>query len=326
MREIIIQSNESGQRLDKFLSKYLKEAPKSFLYKMLRKKNITLNGKKAEGREILQETDVIRLFLAEETIDKFSSHQIDRGSGKLQIIYEDEHILLVNKPAGMLSQKAQETDVSLVEHITGYLLDSGSLTEEKLRSFRPSVCNRLDRNTSGLVAAGKTLAGLQLLSQLFRERTIEKYYLCLVSGVITGSSHLKGYLKKDEKSNKVEIRPHAFAGAALIETAYQPVIHNERVTLLKIELLTGKPHQIRSHLASIGHPVVGDTKYGSSTVNKVFHEKYKLHYQLLHAWELVMPEFTGEFSSLSHKCFRAPLPEVFIRVLQGEGIEERIYE
>ena len=150
MQEIIVSANEAGQRFDKLLAKYLNEAPKSFLYKMLRKKNIVLNGKKATGNEKLEVGDSIKLFLADETIEKFSKVQIQHTKKKLDVIYEDDHILLINKPAGMLSQKAEAKDESLVEHVISYMLDSGQLTEADLRSFKPSICNRLDRNTSGL--------------------------------------------------------------------------------------------------------------------------------------------------------------------------------
>ena len=206
MREIVIEKNEAGQRLDKFLAKYMNEASKSFFYKMMRKKNITLNGKKCEGNEKLAEGDVVKLFLAEDTIEKFSSVQVQEVKKvDLDILYEDDEIILVNKPAGMLSQKAKETDESLVEYLIDYLLGSGKLTESGLRAFRPSVCNRLDRNTSGIVAAGKSLAGLQMLSGVFKDRSIHKYYQCLVSGEIRDVKTVDGWLLKDEKKNQVRI-------------------------------------------------------------------------------------------------------------------------
>mgnify|MGYP000552181541 CR=1 FL=1 len=212
MREIVIEKNEAGQRLDKFLAKYMNEASKSFFYKMMRKKNITLNGKKCEGNEKLAEGDVVKLFLAEDTIEKFSSVQVQEVKKvDLDILYEDDEIILVNKPAGMLSQKAKETDESLVEYLIDYLLGIGKLTESGLRAFRPSVCNRLDRNTSGIVAAGKSLAGLQLLSGVFKDRSIHKYYQCLVSGVIRDVKTVDGWLLKDEKKNQVRILTEAEA-------------------------------------------------------------------------------------------------------------------
>lgn len=326
MREIMIQENEAGQRLDKYLSKYLNQAPKSFLYKMLRKKNIVLNGKKAAGGEMLQLHDVVRLYLAEETIEKFSEKELAIHRRLLDIIYEDSHILLVNKPSGMLSQKALPEDVSLVEYIIGYLLDTKCLTSEDLRAFRPSVCNRLDRNTSGIVAAGKSLAGLQFLSRLFQERTLHKYYLCLTNGVITQGAYIKGYLQKDEKCNKVEVRSEAFGDASLIETEYIPLKDNGRITLLKVRLITGRTHQIRSHLSSIGHPIIGDTKYGDAEINRYYRDKYRINHQVLHAYELEMPAIEGEFSYLSHQIFKAELPKAFKHILAGEDIEESQHE
>ena len=186
MRELVISKYEAGQRFDKFLAKYMELAPKSFFYKMMRKKNITLNGKKAAGNEKLEKGDTVKLFLSEETIEGFREKKkraVHTGA-KLDILYEDEQVMLINKPAGMLSQKAEKGDISMVEHLISHLLDTGEVTEEMLKTFRPSLCNRLDRNTSGIVAAGKTLQGLQMLSGLFKERTLHKYYLCIVKGVI----------------------------------------------------------------------------------------------------------------------------------------------
>ena len=191
MRMLTVSKNEAGQRLDKLLAKYLNLAGKSFIYKMMRKKNITLNGKKCDGSEHLTEGDEIKLFLAEETIEKFSEVKIQKvQKKKLDIVYEDEHILLINKPSGMLSQKAKETDESLVEYLIDYLLDSGKLKKEDLACFRPSVCNRLDRNTSGIVAAGRSLPGLQIMSEVIKDRSLGKYYVCGRGGEsVKGEAH-----------------------------------------------------------------------------------------------------------------------------------------
>jgi len=195
MRVIVVEKNQEGQRLDKLLQKYLNKAPKSFIYKMLRKKNITLNGKKADGSEKTNLNDEIKLFLADETIDSFRENvSAAIVEGDLNIVYEDEHI---NKPAGMLSQKAKPEDISLVEYVISYLLKTSKLTEEEMKTFKPGICNRLDRNTSGLVVAGKTLKGLQVMSELFRNRGLDKYYLCIVKGKVSKKHKLKGYLKKD---------------------------------------------------------------------------------------------------------------------------------
>lgn len=208
MKEFQITENEAGQRFDKYLAKLLRNAPKSFFYKMLRKKNITLNGRKATGNEKLNTGDQIRLFLSDETFSKFSQQeQTARAVTDLDIIYEDTDILLINKPAGMLSQPDDTKEPSMVEYLIGYLLQNGSLTEENLRTFHPSVCNRLDKNTSGVIAAGKSLAGLQELSTLFHDRTVHKDYLCIVKGKLTRSRHIRGYLHKDANLNKVSVSP-----------------------------------------------------------------------------------------------------------------------
>ena len=330
MKELCIRANEAGQRLDKFLGKYMDQAPKGFLYKMLRKKNITLNGKKASGSEMLSEGDVVRLFLAEETIGKFSRIQKapvqsseGRKSAKLDIIYEDKHTLFINKPVGMLSQKAKPEDVSLVEHLTAYLLSSGQIKEEELRTFRPSVCNRLDRNTSGIVAAGKTLAALQELTEMFRERTLKKYYLCLVKGTVTEKKRISGYLVKNEKTNTVSIQSEKSGGASLIETEYRPLAFGGGFTLLEVHLITGKTHQIRAHLASQGHPIAGDTKYGDRAVNERLKKEYGLKSQLLHSARLCMPECAGALAPLSGKVITAPVPVLFDKICRGIGLPQQ---
>lgn len=321
MQEIIISANEAGQRMDKLLAKYLNEAPKSFIYKMLRKKNIVLNGKKADGSEKLNLGDSVRFYLAEETIEKFSKVRVQKTSAKLNIIYEDENILLLNKPVGMLSQKAKPQDTSAVEHVITYLLESGQLKEEELRSFHPSVCNRLDRNTSGLLAAGKSLAGLQELSALFKNRNLKKFYRCIVAGQVKESSHISGWLYKDEKTNKVTVLNKEKEDAVRIETEYRPVRIGKDATLLEVHLITGRTHQIRAHLASVGHPILGDYKYGRKQANDECKKAYGVQAQLLHAYRLEFPELTGALANLSGQEFTAEVPEQFRKVCRGKGLE-----
>lgn len=348
MQEITVTAREAGQRMDKLLGKYLKEAPKSFLYKMLRKKNITLNGKKADGSEKLQEGDAIRIFFSRETLEKFmgvqssaeENGQADLSGqqslsalgekqnrkfpkeqelfGPLEIIYEDEQALFVNKPAGMLSQKADSTDISLVEYVTEYLLNSGQLTRAELLSFRPGICNRLDRNTSGLVAAGKTVAGLQQLGKLFHDRTVHKYYLCAVRGQITEPEYVEGYLKKHERTNQVEIFREPVKEGQQIKTEYHPLCQGRNMTLLEVKLITGRSHQIRAHLASQGHPLAGDTKYGNLRFNDYFRKKYGLKHQLLHAYRMEFPVLEGALEGLSEKTLWAGPPELFQKILERE--------
>ena len=192
----------------------------------------------------------------------------------------------MNKPAGMLSQKAKESDISANEHMIAYLLETKALTEADLHTFRPSICNRLDRNTSGILLAGKTLRGLQRLSAELKSRSMKKYYRCLVKGDLSKKQLLKGYLLKDERENAVSIFQNGAPNRKYIETEYNPVEQFGDYTLLEVHLITGRSHQIRAHLASIGHPVIGDPKYGELRQNRLFEKAAGINRQLLHAYRV----------------------------------------
>lgn len=373
MREVIISEREEGQRLDRYLEKYMPDAPKSFFYKMMRKKNIVLNGKKVSGSERIQTGDQIKLFLADETIEGFRSgkkaQEIDLGAqhlspakrptngarqmpqakrptngaqqmpqakrlekgarqGKielqqghydrnlppLQIVYEDAQFLVVNKPVGVLSQKADRNDRSIVEQITDYLADNAADD-----TFRPGICNRLDRNTSGLIVAGKTVRALQDMNKRFKERTICKYYLCVVHGSVSKKQYLKGYLEKDSRTNKVTVRQQPGPNSVPIATEYLPLqqgmYQGESFTLLQVHLITGKSHQIRAHLASIGHPLVGDVKYSTKRASAFDREQLHQRVQLLHAWQLIFMAHGKEY------VWKAELPDNFAQVLRRLGME-----
>ena len=313
MKEIVINENEAGQRLDKFLGKLLKEAPASFYYKMLRKKNIVLNGKKATGNEELAMGDSVKLFLSDETFEKFAGKRQTNDLAAsvpniaLEIVYEDHDVLAINKPAGMLSQKAKKEDISANEYILQYLLESGTITRESLHTFKPSVCNRLDRNTSGILVAGKTLNGLQQMSKAFRERSMEKYYLAIVAGHISKPRRIEGFLKKDGVNNQVTILSEPSNDTKPIITEYRPLKLVGQVTLLEVHLITGRSHQIRAHLASIGHPVIGDTKYGNPRLNREFLKNAGVTHQLLHAYRLFLADGTK---------IQADAPKEFERALE----------
>lgn len=321
MQQFTIRENEAGQRLDKYLKKRLSLAPNSFLYKMLRKKNITLNGKKADGSEKLSVSDEIKLFLSDETIAKFSGEimQSEEAQQKypvteLEVLYETKDILVINKPSGMLSQKARPEDISANEYIIGYLLEKGDITVQELNVFKPSICNRLDRNTSGILIAGKTLHGLQKMAKQLKERRLGKYYQCLVTGDISREQEISGWLLKDEATNRVTIFDKERKGSSFIQTGYRPLERMGGYTLLEVHLITGRSHQIRAHLASIGHPIVGDSKYGKRTVNEQFQRQCRLKGQLLHACRMELEGISIE----------APLPKEFTKALEyakKEGYE-----
>jgi len=335
MREITIRENEAGQRFDKYLKKYFANAPAGFLYKMLRKKRIMLNGKKACGSERVRGGDLVKMFLSDETILKFSENGIRAegcaSSGDLEIVYEDADIVVFNKPAGMLSQRADHGEASVVEYMTGYLLESGQLKEGEPGAFRPGVCNRLDRNTSGLITGGKSLIGLRTMSELFKERSLDKYYLCIVQGCVKEPGCLKGFLRKDERANQAEVidsigQKNQEKEFRPIETGYFPLAYNREMTLLKVHLITGRPHQIRAHLSHAGYPLLGDYKYGNRKWNDIYKEKYGISFQLLHAYEIKLPRLSGHFAYLSEKIFTAKVPPLFYRVIGDTAWQHGIQE
>ncbi len=312
---------EEGQYLIRFLERYLKAAPKSFFYKMLRKKNIVLNGKKADGKERLLRGDEITLFLADATVDKFkgeSEKQVEslKKASELSIVYEDSMVLVLNKPQGILSQKAAKDDISMVEMIGEYLKKE----QAEQNVFKAGICNRLDRNTTGLLVAGKTVRSLQFLNRLFQDRELKKYYLCLVKGRVSDDKKIAGYLEKSASHNRVRIYEEERDGSVRIETAYHPLEYfmyqGQEFTLLQVHLITGKSHQIRAHLQSIGHPVAGDTKYGEKGLYHFFKKEFDVRYQLLHAWKLQLgvPDYLPE--KYHGMEWEAPLPEIFEQTLQ----------
>ena len=322
MKELIIKKNEENQRFDKYLKKLLPNATTSFLYKMIRKKNICINEKKATGNEILHAGDKVSIFFSDETFEKFAGNVSEQSDefeklaalslGGIEIVYEDNDILIANKPFNLLSQKATAEDISANEHLLCYLIKTGKLTREDFATFRPSVCNRLDRNTTGLLLMGVSLKGTQELSRMLKERTIQKYYLAVVAGEVKQGQHLKGFLIKDTNTNHVTVSPQMPKNAAgeeteakPIETSYEPLVYDNGATLLKVHLITGKTHQIRAHLASIGHPIIGDPKYGDIFINQSFRQKYNIKAQLLHAFRLEFPD---------GRVYEAPVPSAFQKI------------
>lgn len=323
MQQFVIAENEAGQRFDKYLHKLLPGAPASFFYKMLRKKNIVLNGKKAEGKEKLVLGDEVSLFFSQETFDSF------RGESKTQeyrtayeklkgihVLFENEQMVLLHKPAGILSQKAKPEDYSLNEWLIGYLLIQNAVSPESLQTYKPAVCNRLDRNTSGIVICAKSLAASQELSRLIAEKKIRKFYRLFVKGRIHNAGLIDGYLTKDRDKNKVHITSDKEEPSSYIQTRYEPLKKFSHVTYLEVELLTGKTHQIRAHLASLGHPLLGDYKYGDKHFNDRY-LRYGIKTQLLHAYRLEFPSNELLFGG-KELCIIDKEPDIFEKLLLDE--------
>lgn len=350
MQEIKIESSSEGQRLNKFLGRYLDNAPQSFLYKMLRKKNIKYNNGKADGSEILKAGDRIQIYMSDETICNFrkdgmipqmstSCHKFEKSDPlkQIPILYENEDVLILNKPSGILSQKAVASDYSLNEQIVEYYKWKGG----SLSLFTPSVCNRLDRNTSGIILAGMSLKGTQMLSRVLKARTIDKYYLTIVCGTVTQATTIKGFLCKKKNHNQVvifqtkeEALANGYQEAAFIETQYKPLAHGksgkENFTLLKVKLVTGKTHQIRAHLKSVGHPIIGDGKYGLKSVNAYIKSAFGIRHQLLHAFYIHFPEdidnvLAGKsFTAMPEEPFLQAIYAMFDSIQTKEDLEEKM--
>ena len=313
MKEFIINKTNENQRLDKYLKRILPASSNSFLYKMLRKKNIELNGKRAKGDEILKSGDSIKIFFSDDTFSKMSESVKEdlnifldayKNIKNVEIVFEHEDFMIVNNPEGVLTQRDKSSIPSLNEWCIGYLLSKNFIDEKSLKEFKPSVLNRLDRNTKGLVIFGKTLTGSQRLSELMKKRDLQKYYFAKTSGGCDLKGVYKAYLSKDEKTNKVTIYDDIKNIPANIK--YSPistkinVLKSEKdYSLLEIELITGKSHQIRAHLAHLGYPLLGDKKYNGKTDSN-------LKYQELIAYKLVFPKFeeNDSWNSLSEKIIK----------------------
>ncbi len=322
MKEIPVTNESAGQRLDKFLKRLLPSCPGSLLYKQLRKKNITLNGMKADGHELLTAGDVVSVFFSDETYEKFSAvEHIDVSGyinafnkfGKIEVVYSDKDILIFNKPAGLLSQQSASGELSINDYLIGYLLSRGDIKAEELSSFRPSICNRLDRNTSGLILCSGSLQGARFLNKILSEREAEKYYLALVKGRFEKEGIHTSYVKKDEKNNKLLFADKAVDGSVKIMTGFEVIQEGDDASLLKVRLYTGKSHQIRAHLSYLGHPIIGDPKYGGKGL-------YSASRQMLHAYEI---RVTDSSSAYNGRSFKAPVPEDMIKAYRKAfGSEE----
>ncbi len=312
MRELKIGKNDAGQRLDKFITKTL-ELPTGLLYKSIRTKKIKVNRKRAEISTVLCEGDTVQCFLAEE----FFEREVDDGSlaritPKLSIVYEDESIMLLDKRPGVSVHEDESGSTNtLITHILAYLYQNGEYDPQNEQSFTPALCNRIDRNTGGIVIAAKTAEALRVMNEKIKNREIDKFYLAAIHGVPKKSEDtLYGYLIKDEKSNLVKVYDkNPPRGAKNIITKYKVIAKRGDSALIEVELLTGRTHQIRAHMAHIGHPLIGDGKYG---INKIDRERgYK--YQALYSYKLRF-SFKGEPTALEYlngKEFTIPKKDIY---------------
>lgn len=313
MRIITVNKNDAGQRLDKFLSKAVKGLPTSMMYKLIRTKKIKVNRKRTEQKYILVEGDEIQLFIKEEFFDSPEKDMgaLERIVPKLNILYEDENIMLLNKRPGVLVHEDSEAgENTLIMHVKAYLCQKGEYDPYTEQSFAPALCNRIDRNTGGIVIAAKNAEALRVMNEKIKNDELTKTYLCLVHGVPKKrSAELLGYLRKDSKNNTVEVRDNEFPGAKQIITRYRVLESYGDSALLEVDLITGRTHQIRAHMAHIGHPLMGDGKYG---VNRDERAKgYK--YQALYAYKLYFKSTDNEsvLSYLEGKTFTLDTDDIW---------------
>lgn len=362
MREINITSNDAGRRLDRFLRKYLKNASLGEIYKLIRK-DVKVDGKRRSESYILSGDETLSLYISDEVFDALTgardnssargkaghANNARRAKRQFTIIYEDDKILIVSKPYGLLTHgDSHEKKNHLANQVKDYLIEKGDFDPRSEKVFSPAPANRLDRNTTGLVLFGKTSSALKALNEIIRDDLADKYYLTIACGTIDSALTLTGSLSKDQKSNKVTIHTDSSADARDIVTVVRPVAplrfgRSLDATLTEIQLITGRPHQIRAHLASIGHPVVGDSKYADSVssrdahstgmvsassedvrrLNEHFFREYHQSAQLLHAYKIsfAATDLPEELSYLAGKSFTVPLPASFSKVLAAAGIE-----
>ena len=306
MKSFTISKNDADQRLDKFISKSVPSLPKSLMYKYIRLKRIKVNRKRAEISTRLCEGDIVDMYISDEFFEKKEySYDFLKAGKELEIVFEDKNVIICNKKAGLLCHADKnEYNDNLINRVLRYLYEKGEYNPEEENSFTPALANRIDRGTSGLVMCAKNARALRILNDKIKSREIKKYYICIVAGQMPKDEDtLTAYLAKDESKNKVTIKPRKFEGSKKIVTKYKVIKTNKNFSLMEIDLLTGRTHQIRAHLAYSAHPLLGDKKYGDSKLNA----KSGFENQALFSYKIKF-DFTsdaGELNYLGGKSFEA---------------------
>lgn len=307
MKSFVIGKNDSGQRLDKFISKAVPALPQSLMYKYIRTKRIKVNSKRAEISLRLEENDTVDMYINDEFFAPVAEkYDFLSASKKLSVIYEDSNIMLLDKSVGLLSHPDEnEYNDTLISRVRRYLYEKGEYDPSDENSFSPSLVNRIDRNTGGIVIAAKNAESLRILNLKLKNREIDKYYLCVVHGILKKKSGiLEGYMSKDETKNKVTVSSREIPGGKIMRTEYSVIDEKDGLSLVRVKLLTGRTHQIRAQFAAAGHPLLGDGKYGTNAMNK----KYGYKKQFLYSYRLVFSftEDAGILNYLNGKEFEVP--------------------
>ncbi|NLY09320.1 MAG: RluA family pseudouridine synthase [Tissierellia bacterium] len=317
MVELTVDSNQEEQRLDRFLKKYLNQAPSAFIYRMIRKKNIKVNGAKTSPETMLKLGDVVNIYLSDETLKKMRKDrkQIKHGRS-LQIAYEDDNFIIINKPAGLITHCSMKYssgyEDNVVDRMLSYLQETGKYIPRKNSTFTPALVNRLDRNTSGILIGCINYRSVKAFNEAIRNQDVERYYLAVVKGVAQSRTG-KAYIRRNEDKNITSITRNPNTDDKLIETSMKPIADNGEYSLVEVKIETGRTHQIRTQLPAWGFPIVGDRKYGDKDSNELA-TKWGLNRQWLHAYKVVLNGLKGDMSYANGMIFESPIANDLVEI------------